>query len=727
MVAGILDAAGPLALSLAYVLLVGGSVRAVLARLGARFPRSLGLTAGIGMAVAALTVALAWRLADAAPLVVWPLAVLAAVALAAVVVPGSPFAPRERGDRRRIWADLAPHGDDVLAAAAAFVAVGPVFRHGLTAWTTGTNDFPSYVASVQVWTSKPTFVALHADPWGQEMVERAESEKPMATALLLAMERLGGTPVFALLTPVMLLGLGVLAATVLALVRERVPALGMPARAVALVPFFSVLPMARMFDAQVGQVLAATLAVVAVGVLARPLPATPAGRWGLGALGGVAVAACLGANVTLVLASVPVVVAAALWLALDGSRSVRSLLVPWLTAGVGALVLSVPLVGGYLVSLEGQTGFDAGFDVPLATPLALLGLQTSVRDTPAGGRAAFLWVLLLVVGVLASLALRRAAGPALAMIGLTALNGAFIVSTTGADGYGTHKWLAFAIWVVAPLVVVAVMEPLARISRLSSGVTALALLGAAAATCWNVASTVSIAVPRELLALAGDARLEVAETVNIGLGNQYESSLATLVLDRPTVLTDFSYADPAPRRGDWWLLRVGDPAAALADRVVPLNARFQLVDVDSEVGIENVRFDVSEPATRGLLSGRWWDAEGGGRWSAGDRSWITFEVAEELRSRDLLVTLTGVRFATPDHPRTLTLSIVDGPSATTTFTDHTVPQETSLVLPAKLVAARGGLLTLELHTPDPIVPATLGGADGRRLAYLAMSLSISPD
>lgn len=727
MIAGIPDAAGPLALSLAYVLLVGGAARAALMRIGVRFPRSLGLTAGLGMAVAAVTIALAWRLADAAPVVIWPLGVVAALVLAAVVVPGSPFAHRERGDRRRIWADLAPHGDDVLAAAAAFVAVGPVFRHGLTSWTAGTNDFPSYVASVQVWTSKPAFLALHADPWGQEMVERAESEKPMATALLLAMERIGGTPAYALLTPVMLLGLGVLAATILALVRERVPTLPMPARAVALVPFFSVLPMARMLDAQVGQVLAATLAVVAVSVLVRPRPATPVARRTLGVLGGVAVAACLGANVTLVLASVPVVVAAALWLALDGSRDVRSLLAPWLTAGAGAVLLSLPFVGGYLVSLEGQTGFDAGFDVPLGTPLALLGLQTSVRDTPAGGRAAFLWVLLLVVGVLASLALRRAAGPTLAMVGLTALNGAFLVTTTGADGYGTHKWLAFAIWVVAPFVVVAVLEPFARVSRLSSGLTALALLGAAAVTCWNVASAVSIAVPRELLALAGDERLEVAETINIGLGNQYESSLATLVLDRPTVLTDFSYADPAPRRGDWWLLRAGDPAAALADRVVPLNARFQLVEVDSEVGIETVGFDVSEPATRGLLSGRWWDAEAGGRWSAGERSWITFEVAEELRSRDLRVTLTGTRFATPDQPRILTLSIADGPSVTTTFTDHTVPQETSLVIPATLVDAQDGRLTLELDTPEPIVPATLGGADGRRLAYLAMSLSVAPD
>lgn len=726
MIRGILDSAGPLALSVAYVALVGGAVRALMGRLGVRFPRSLGLTAGLGMAVAAVTISLAWRLADAATAVVLPLGVLALAVLLAVVLPRSPFAHPLAPERRRVWADLAPHGDDALAAAAAFIAVGPIFRLGLTSWTAGTNDFPSYVASVQYWASKPAFLALHGDPWGQGMVERAESEKPMVTALLLAMERVGGTPAFALLTPAMLLGLGVLAAGILALVRERVPAMGMPARAVALVPFFSILPMSRMFDAQVGQVFAAATAVVAVAVLARPLPAQAPARWTLRVLGGVVAAACLGSNVTLVLASGLVVVAVALWLALDGTRELRSLWVPWLTSAAIAAALSAPLVPGYLVSLAGQTGFDAGFDVPLGTPLALLGLQTSVRDTPAGGRAVLLWVLLLAVAALVSLAGRRTPGPTTTLVGLTVLNGAVIVLTTGADGYGTHKWLAFAIWVVAPFVAVALLEPVARASRLWSGAAALVLLGAAAVTSWNVADRVHRAVPRELLALAGDERLEVADVVNIGLGSHHESSLATLVLDRPTVLTDFSYADPAPRVGDWWLLRASDPALASADRVVPLNAEYALADVDSEIGIENIRFDVSEPGSRGLLSGRWWDAEDGGRWSSGDVTWITFEVAEELRGRDLLVTLTGARFATPERPRSLTLSIEGGQSATTRFTD-TVPQDTFLVVPADLVAANDGLVVLQLDTPDPIVPSSVGGGDGRRLAYLAATLSVAPD
>lgn len=728
MLRGMVGSLWTLAPVAVYLVVLGGAVRLVLARLGLTLPRSVALTVGVGAGVGAVGVALAWSLADGATVAVTVLGGLALLALTAILLPWSPLRPADARERRTMLADLLPTLDDVLALVASLTALAPLFRFGRTFWTLGTNDYPSYVASAQYWVAPAEFAARHQDAFGAAMIARAEGEKPMTTALLVLVERVSGVPSYALLTPVMLLGLVLVAGVVLALVRSLVPRAGLVGRLVALLPFFSVVPMSRVLDAQVGQVVAVALAATALALLgAASLPTGRAGRWVAAVVAGVVLAACLGANVTLLLASGLTVLAAGLWMADRAGTPLRQAFAHWNRAGLVAVLVSIPFLDGYLQSVRGQTAGTDGFDVPLPTPLALLGLQTSIRDTPAGGQAVFIWVILLVVASAAWLAGRRTVGRTALLIGLTVLNGAVIVLATGADGYGTHKWLALATWLVVPFLLAVLAEQAAGAVRSWSTATAGVLVVGAAATCVGAAYAVSVVVPHELLELDGDPRLDGVGAINIDLGNQYENSMAALVLDGPTVVTGVTYAPPSDREGDWVLTRAGSVGATPADEVVALNDAFALVDIDDELGIETVRFDAGEPWSRALLDGSWYATEAVGTWSASEETSVTFEVDDVLRGRDVVVTLTGSRFATPDLPRTLTLSADGGPSTSTTFTDNTQPQESVLTIPADVVAAADGVITLRLENPDPISPLAVGaGGDGRSLGYLVMSLSVSP-
>lgn len=728
MLRGMLGSLWTLVPVVAYLVLLGGALRLVLARAGVALPRSGALTVGVGAGVGSAGVALAWALADRATAAIPVLGVLAVLAVLAVLLPWSPLRPVGPPERRRLLGDLLPTLDDVLALVAALTALAPLFRFGRTFWTLGTNDYPSYVASAQYWIAPAEFVARHQDSFGRAMIGRAGSEKPMTTGLLVLVERVSGVPAYALLSPLMLLGLFLVAGVVMALVRAAVPRAGIVGRLVALLPFFSVVPTSRVLDAQVGQVVAVALAAVVLALLTTlPRDVGRVGRATAAVVAGLVLAACLGSNVTLLLGSGLTVLGLGIWLVARSGGTVRATAVHWLASGAVAAAVSVPFLDGYLLSVRGQTAGTDGFDIPMPSPLALLGLQTSLQDTPAGGRAVFQWVVVIVVTALVILAFRRSWGPTWTLVSLTVANGAVIIATAGANGYGTHKWLALTIWLVVPFLLAVLVEAVAGVTRPWSVATAGVLTVGAAATCVGAAHAVWLVVPHELLDLDGDPRIEGVGPVNVDLGNQYETSIAALVLDEPTVVTGFTYARPSPREGDWVLTRTSALEGMPVDETIVLNDAFALADVDDVLGIETVRFDASEDWTRVLLDGSWHEPEAIGTWSSAEESSVTFEVAPELRGRDVVVTLTGARFATAELPRELTLAVDGGPSVTTTFTDHTQPRETVLTVPADVVSATGGELTLRIETPDPISPRAAGvGQDGRTLGYLAMSLSVAP-
>jgi hypothetical protein len=305
------------------------------------------------------------------------------------------------------------------------------------------------------------------------------------------------------------------------------------------------------------------------------------------------------------------------------------------------------------------------------------------------------------------------------------VNGAVITLAKGPDGYGTHKWLALALWVLAPFVLARLIEVIPSKQHWKV-VAAGGLASVSAATCWAATGAVAHIVPPELMALRNDERLEAADVVNIDLGNQYENSIAALVIDGPTVVAGTSYAAPTPMEGDWLLIRASAAADTPADEVVPLNDAFVLVDTAFEIGVGEVRFDQSEPWTQMLLLGGWHQIGESGTWSSAARASLAFDVADELRGRDLVLTLTGTRYASADDPRTLTVVVVGAPSASATFAAGFEPKETTVVVPADVVDAAGGRVFVELRTPDLVSPSAFGSADTRELGYCLIALSVSP-
>jgi hypothetical protein len=198
--AGVLAPAAVIALGLG---LVGAAVRLLTRRWMTHLP-SAAVTIGLGAALVAVVVALSFRLTGRSHLT---LAVLLALA-ALVVVVGAVLDLRRSQDRRgsvRSWWNQLANPTDLVALALVLLVLSSALALGPTFWTRASNDFHRYVASVQVWQSDevgyPDFGAVHSGNFESTQTERALSEKPMSTALLLTASRLGGLAAHQSLTP----------------------------------------------------------------------------------------------------------------------------------------------------------------------------------------------------------------------------------------------------------------------------------------------------------------------------------------------------------------------------------------------------------------------------------------------------------------------------------------------------------------------------------------------
>ena len=301
-----LEVVGPTLSLIGYAAMIGLGVRALVSR-HLVLPRSLGITSGIGLSFTVVFMALSYRLLGNPIL---PIAPLAMVALAFLLI-----------QLARLWreasaslivlsrwiASLIVSPSDLVAVAATSLVILPVAGFGLTSWTLGTNDFPGYASSAQIWTPAPAgsdnFIARHPDAFGSGYSKRV-GEKPMATAMLVLTSHLSGVAPYRLLTPVMSVLAFILISSLLALC-ARVFKLGLAtATAVVLIPTFSVVPMSRFYDAQLGQVAAVSLlACLLVIIATASMRSTWPGRAGLAAVAAAVSAAALGSNFTLVVGS----------------------------------------------------------------------------------------------------------------------------------------------------------------------------------------------------------------------------------------------------------------------------------------------------------------------------------------------------------------------------------------------------------------------------------------
>lgn len=678
-----------------------------------RMPAGLGVTLGLGTAAVSVPVSLVFALGGRALVAVAAVLVASAVAWVGAAVLRLRRRQGASGLLRAAVTAVGATRLDVVAVGVTAVALAPIARHGLTYWTTGANDYPSYAASVEVWASGGdrgvAFLDRHQDGFGEYQLWRAQTAKPMATALLLLATRVTGLEAAQLLTPVTIVLLFLLASALLSVTATLTPGRRWPVAVATVVPLLSVVPLARVYDAQPGQTAAVGLLAVllAVGAADRG----PGGRWATVVVSAVVGAAALGMNPTLVVGSAPAaaaVLAGVLWRRRGAPGAVPPADV--LLAAAGAFVLSLPFLGGYISLGSSEADGTGGFDVPFASPASLVALQRTLAD---GGR---LWAWALVVGVAAAafvvLRLRRPGPwwPALVVAGVVA-NGGALVLAYGEDAYTVHKFLALAIALVMPLVLAGLVG---RLSLRRPGI-ALAGIGlvaaAASANAVVTADAVPVVVSDDLWDVARDPRVAELEEVNVRVSNIYEVPLlATLLENDSVVVTELTYAPSSPPRGEWAIIHSGWWDLGPVDEVIDLSPTYQLVrfQLPTVAAGERVDFGADAPGNASLLYGRWYRAADGDMRGAGREAWIAFALPEELVGQELELRLTG-RFGTSGGG-TLLVQAEGAPGASGSLRDDTGRSErdvhtgsahsATVTIPAAATTSEDGRLVVRLSADD---------------------------
>lgn len=656
MIDGGLAALGPTLVVLAYAFVVGAALRLVVAP-WLNVPRGFGVTAGLGLSVAAVAVALAHYASIGPASVVLPILAASVVALALVVArtvlgarrDGSPV----RSALHRTLRDLLPVPADAVAVIATIVVIGPLLRFGLTYWTSFANDYPNYAASVQVWLTAggdgPTFLERHPDHFGAYQVWRSDAEKPTATGVLITVTRLTGLPAWSLLTPTMVVTMVVLVSALLTFVAAVLPCAGALGVLAVVVPSLSIVPVSRLLDAQVGHLVQVALAAVVLVVLSA---ATRTGRrgdaWVHRAVAALTLAACAGANVSLLLGSAPMLAALAVWAAVRRGAPPVGFLVDAAWTGALALVLSVPFLPSFTDALSRQSGGEAGFGIPLAGPAAVVGLQATLADAGPTRHVVLQWAGVLALGTLLYVLYRRRVPGSwwtAALVAVTVANGAVLVARFSASNYSVHKWCAVAVALVAPVLLARGAEVLrTRVRRAVpvAAVVAVGLVAVSASSAWKAAEQVRTAVPDELLALADVPEVSGDRTVNVNLGTMYDDSIAPLVLQASrVVVTGVTYAVPACPEGNLLLTRESALERWPHTAVTRLDGDLVLVDLDLRLAAGTVRFGPTWPEASGHLCGRWHAPEEAGARAIDPTASVVLDLADDLRGGPVVITLLG--------------------------------------------------------------------------------------
>lgn len=720
---------------LLYALLIGFGVRAALAR-AVQLPLGLGLIAGTGLSLTALLMVFSHVALGRVSLPVVPLAILAAVAIALdlhhrrSVARASVPAERPVETTPGLGPRNALHREAV-AVLLTLLLMLPVLQFGLTAWTLGTNDFPSYAASAEIWLGSPSaFREQHPDAFGKLQLDRQAYEKPIATAMLALLSQVSGQPPYRLLAPLLAV-LMFIAVSSLLLVMVRRFRIGLPAAALALVlPTFSVVPLSRLYDAQPGQVaslalLACLLAVLTTADARRDNVA----RLQFALLAGVVGAAALGTNFTLVVGSSIMLCALVVWLLASDWLSLRQKLPAVLLGAVAAAVLSAPMAGMYLRSFQRQTSGDPGFDIALADPLSLIGQQISLVHVAPQSQVLLTWIVVILAiaaGLAARPAGRFANTLALVVLAAAVVNVALIGVRLGWNNYATHKWFALFIALAMPLAIAALISLLRDRSR--AALMALMVPLALSSVAWGgvrLGYSIDYVISPDLIALRQSEELAALPALNIRLGGAHENSVAALVVPTDRVIvTGRTYAAASPPEAELTLVR-RDALGDQDENVVVLNQTYALVPAFAGWAGAPIAFNAQSPASLTMLHGAWHDAEAWGTWSGRGDNHVRFMLPETLRGRDLVLTVSGSAY-TPDGRRQAVQFLVEDELLLERDFPGQADAPLEIALPARLTAAPDGRLTLTIRTTGTYTPADFGSGDRRNLGFGLRRLALSP-
>lgn len=709
--------------ALVYFVLVGLAVRVLLRP--TRLPDGLFVSAALGLAVSSVLVSVSFVLLRTMTPVVWVVGAAAVVIVGVGVWRGR----RPVDDWRELagWADLA-------ALLGAVVALLPVLAQGRRYWTMGTHDFPNYMASAHVWLGQageaPDFGVQHPDRWGQFMEDRAEFEKPVVTGLMVVVRVVAGLPLEDQLSVLMLLALGILIASMAAVLQDQF-GLGPGWAALGVLPpVLSLAPMGRVHHGQAGQavalcLLAAFLAVVTVVLRTRAGRRTVTVALVLAFLA----TAAIGSNVSLVVSCAPVVAALGVLRALTVRNvRIRRAVGRFTLVTILVALLSVPLIPLYLTSLRIQSAGDVGYPVALPSPLTLVGLDPP-RELDALSGPATAWAALLVVGLVLCgwVYLRRGHRPeavaTVIVLVIVALTGVLIFQLYGPESYNANKWLALVVPLLGPLVLGAALRLRWGWLPVLTRTVTVGCCVVAAVLAYRAGAQMRIELSEELYALRDSAVLDQVENLNINFRHVpgdpiSESSVAALLVgsEHVTVMSSYDVTRVAPV-GHLYLANLqGPPGGEVVSRV-PLTDGYELQEVRLPLDWGTRSMGVEDPQAREHLYGYWHSPDGGGTWTGTERwAWVSFDVPPD--AGDIQVTVTGHRYVDED-PRRVRIMSGGRVVARHTYQDNAAVDLSFVLTPED---REDGQVTLQIVSPD-LEPSP---TDPRQLGFMLSAITVQP-
>lgn len=714
-----------------YGVLIGLGVQAAVARY-ARFPRSIGIVMGIGLSVVMVAMVYSHRLLGNVLLPIVPFAILASISIllqakrsTSVLNPNG-----NRPPRRFLTHFHNPIAStDFIAAVAAVLVLAPVLKYGLAPWTSGTNDFPNYAASAEIWVdSASAFAERHPDAFGGLQLLRASFEKPMVTALISLTSTLSGVPPYQLLTPTLLVVLFVLISALLVLARALFTLGHVTSTVAVLIPTFSVVPISRVYDAQLGQVTFVALAACLLAILAMTaFRRTHKGQLALVSTGAIAGAAALGSNFTLALGSAIILGALLIWILAKRPTHLSERVILSAKSALATAALSVPMVTWYQVSMTHQTSGGPGFNVPLASPLAAIGQQVALFEAGAPSQVLLFWVIVLATA--AALLWSRSSDLCnkqadFFLLAATLVNASIIGFKLGWNNYAVHKWFAVAIALGMPLLLCYAVSSLRGRARIAS-VGVMILLAASSVT---IGLRRGFAIPHvighDLINLQNNALLATTDFLNIRLGEPHQNSFAALAVPSRTVtVIEKTYAPASPPNAGPFLVRKDQVSALDLPDLLELNQTYALTSTVLALDGPKLEFNSNNPASRRFLFGSWHPPETWGTWSSGTHNYVVFDLPPELQARDFSITVTGYAFAKVTTPQDIEVVVNDISLLVQPYPNQGSNSFTVSV-PRQLTESSKGRVTVNFKSKQPLSPSAFGSADKRLLAFGLVSLEV---
>ena len=608
----------------------------------------------------------------------------------------------------------------LIAVSASFVLMLPGARFGLTSWTMGTNDFPSYVASAAIWLEgEEAFKSQQHGSFETGMQLRATFEKPIATGFLAFLVKTSGLSSHQLLSVYVWIPLLLLLASLFA-IHGLVSKVQRPHHLAAIVAVAgSSVPMSRLYDAQPGQVL--MVGLTSFGILlflsAQPTDNTYESTRRLPYVAGVTLATAQGTNPTLFFGAFPTTLAFLVWLfALKiGRKNFWSPHQIWGATLAAFVLTATPFLSFYLYSFKYQAPGSAGFDIPLISPTALFGLQSSYATSLGLLPNLLFWAISLTI-ILILLKTKRIGGYSSTewiLVVTIGVNLSFLVVIYGASAYNTGKYLTILLALIAPIPVAKLLDLVFAGEFLHTSVPVmLATLSLTFTLGTNVKNLPAQLWPK-LQALESSTGL-----INIMAGQYYTSSLIATsipkiaqirVVERtyespsiPNIQSPFIVDGSAVDSGRFIVNEELAPGYFLAEVILP---RIQ----------DKIVISSNSPDSSRYLWGDWSSSEEWGIWSTGRQAIVSMLLPKDKGSANLEISIFAFLYTPEKEYNSLKIILNDGLVERKFSAKDLSASPIRLFLSSDEIQALGDVLQITLEASRFISPSKYGSSDGRNL------------